>query len=142
MLSLLGAQPQVTLVNGVPTTTYKYASGSISSPNTSSINQSALGYGVVGSYSSDTYNTVVSFFLSKGLTTVYAETMAALLIDMALMIGIQPQQLIESSLSDTLLSFSDNAYRAMNNLRDSGNQIGNASDVSNNNSLQRRQIRV
>ncbi len=142
ILSLLGAQPKATSNNGTPAITLSYGSGISTTYNYSSINQASLGNGVVGSFSSDIYNEVKCYFMSRGANIMYADTMAALLIDMAAMIGINPITLLEVSNINNVLSFSENAYRAMNNLRDQGNQIGSVTDVVNSNSQIRRQIRI
>ena len=79
--------------------------------------------------------------MSRGVGPLYADTMAALAIDMAAIIGINPQAMLEQAELNGELIFSDNAYRAMNNLRDPGNQIGTATSVNNKYSLQASQIR-
>ena len=141
MLTYLGVQRTVKNVNGSSTNTFAYSQGTTTYVNAGSSMQSNLGLGVVGAYSPTDYDTTKSYFLSRGATPMYADTMTALLIDMALMIGVTPQSLVEQSDFSGSLSFSDNAYRAMNNLRDPGNQIGTATDINNSLSPQARQIR-
>jgi hypothetical protein len=141
MLTYLGTQRTVKIINGVPTNTFKYASGPVAFPNAGSLTQSALGAGVVGSYSPSAYDSTKSFFLSRGVGNLYADTMAALVIDMAAMTGQTPQSLIEKSEINGRLLFSENAYRAFNNLRDPGNQVGMVTSVNNSLSPQARQIR-
>ena len=141
MLTYLGTQRTVTNVGGIPANTFIYASGPTSFPDPGSVSQSALGAGVVGNYSSAIFNSTTCYFLSRGVGPLYADTMAALAIDMAAMIGINPQAMLEQAELNGELIFSDNAYRAMNNLRDPGNQIGTATSVNNKYSLQASQIR-
>ncbi len=141
MLTYLGVQRTVQFVNGVPQNVFKYASGPISYPSPDSISQSNLGGGVAGNYSSQSYNSITCYFLSRGIGPLYAGTMTGLAIDMAAMTSVDPQAMLEQAESNGLLSFTDNTYRAMNNLRDPGNQIGMITDVNNAFSIQANQIR-
>ena len=141
MLTYLGIQRTVTLVNGQPQNTFKYANGSVAFPSPGSVAQSDLGGGVVGNYSPDNYNYTTSYFLSRGVGPLYADTMAGLAIDMAAMVNTDTQSLLEELDVNGKLLFTQNTYRAMNNLRDPGNQLGSATDVNNRNSIQAKQIR-
>ena len=141
MLTYLGTQKTVKTVNGVPTNTFKYQTGPTVFPNAGSLLQSDLGGGVVGNYSPTAFNTTKSYFLSRGASQVYADTMTGLAIDMAAQTGITPQKLLETPGFNGKLVFTDNAYRAFNNLRDPGNQVGTVTTASNKDSLQARQIR-
>jgi hypothetical protein len=141
MLTYLGAQKTVKFVNGNPTNTFKYASGNTVFPSAGSVLQSDLGGGVVGNYSPNTFDSTKCFFLSRGVGSLYADTMAGLAIDMAAQMGISPQELLEKADITGQLLFSENAYRAFNNLRDPGNQVGIVTSASNRYSLQARQIR-
>lgn len=141
MLTYLGTQKTVKYVNGVPTNTFKYQNGPTTFPSIGSILQSDIGGGVVGNYQSTSYDSTLSYFLSRGVGKLYAETMAGLAIDMAYQLGISPQSLLERAEINGQLFFTENAYRAMNNLRDPGNQVGTVTTTSNKNSLQARQIR-
>ena len=67
--------------------------------------------------------------------------MAGLAIDMAAMVNTDTQSLLEELDVNGKLLFTQNTYRAMNNLRDPGNQLGSATDVNNRNSIQAKQIR-
>jgi len=142
MLTYLGTQKTVKVINGVPTNTFKYATGYTTFPSAGSISQSVLGGGVSGSYSPASFDSTKCYFLSRGANSaVYADTLASLVIDMAAMSGVTPQYLLEQVDADGKLFFADNAYRALNNLRDPGNQVGTVTTVSNRYSLQARQIR-
>lgn len=141
MLTYLGTQKTVRYVGGVPTNTFKYATESTTFPNAGSLLQSDLGGGVVGNYSPSSFDSVKCYFLSRGAGNLYAETMAGLAIDMASMLGISPQALLEQTEVGGQLLFSPNAYRAFNNLRDPGNQVGVVTSVDNRFSIQARQIR-
>lgn len=141
MLTYLGTQRTVKSVTGTALNTFKYSTGSPVFPNPGNIAQADLGGGVVGSYSPTVYNTTRCFFLSRGATLVYADTMTGLVIDTAAMLGVSVQYLLERTSAGNKLRFSDEAYRAMNQLRDPGNQIGSVTPVKNKNSLQASQIR-
>lgn len=140
-LTNFGVQRTVTIKNGVPTNNFKYNTGSVTFPSAGSYLQSALGFGVVGNFSPPAFDSTKCYFLSRGVGTLYADTMTALAIDMAAQLGITPQALLEQSEVDSLLFFSDNAYISMNNLRDPGNQVGVVTTVDNRFSLQASQIR-
>jgi hypothetical protein len=141
MLSALGMQKTVKYVDGNPTNTFKYDTGAFTFPSAGSFLQADLGGGVSGDYSPSVYNSIKSFFISRGASSLYADTMTGLTMDMAAQLDVTPQTLIETSLFSNKLFFSDEAYRAMNNLRDPGNQLGTVTSVDNRLSLQARQIR-
>ncbi len=141
MLTYLGTQKTVKIVNGVPTNTFKFATGPTTFPSAGSVSQADLAGGVVGNYSPNTYDNVKCYFLSRGVGTVYADTMTGLAIDMAAQQGISPQAMLETAGITGKLLFSENAYRAFNNLRDPGNQVGIVTTADNRFSLQARQIR-
>jgi len=141
MLTYLGTQKTVKTVGGTPTNTFKYASGPTVFPNAGSLLQSNLGFGVVGNYSPNTFDSTRCFFLSRGVGPLYADTMAGLAIDMAAQVGLSPQALLEQVSVDGKLDFAPNAYRAFNNLRDPGNQVGTVTTTDNRYSLQAREIR-
>lgn len=141
MLTYLGTQKTVANVGGIPANTFKYSTGPTIFPSPGSVSQSALGAGVVGNYSSAIFNSTTCYFLSRGVGPLYADTMAALAIDMAAMIDVNPQAMLEQAESNGELAFTDNAYRAFNNLRDPGNQVGTTTTVNNKYSLQATQIR-
>lgn len=141
MLTYLGTQKTVKSVNGVYQNTFKYANGPTTFPNAGSLLQSDLGGGVVGSFPPESYDSTKSYFLSRGASMSYAETMAALTMDIALTFGISPQSLLEQSDISSKLSLSPNAYRLFNELRDPSHQVGVVTTVLNKTSLQARQIR-
>lgn len=141
MLTYLGTQRTVRSVTGNPTNTFKYSNGRTVFPSAGSVSQAALGEGVVGNFALSAFDSTKCFFLSRGASALYADTMAALAIDMASMLGISPQALLEQSNVTGSLFFTDNAYRSLNVLRDIGNQVGTVTTVSNRFSLQARQIR-
>ena len=141
MLTYLGTQRTVKTSSGSIANTYKYATGPTVFPSPDSVSQADLGGGVVGNYSPSTYNTTLCYFLSRGTGTMYAEAMSALAIDMASVLGISTQELLEKSSAGDRMLLSADAYRAFNNFRDPGNQVGVATSVSNKQSLQAREIR-
>lgn len=141
MLTYLGTQRTVKIVPGSIDNTFKYATGITVFPNPGSISQAALGAGVVGNYSGATYNSTKCYFLSRGATEVYADTMTGLTIDIANMLGISTAELLVQSEVNGVTTLTSDAYRSFNMLRDSGNQVGTATGVNNRYSLQARQIR-
>ena len=141
MLTYLGTQRTVKLVTGSLNNTFKYSSGPTVYPNPGSIAQSALGAGVVGSYSPTSYNSTKCYFLSRGASQLYADAMTGLVIDIAAIMVLTPEELLVKSEILGQISFTDSAYTSFNMLRDPGNQVGMATSASNKNSLQSRQIR-
>lgn len=141
MLTYLGTQRTVKTVTGIAANTYKYATGPTVFPSPDTVSQSDLGGGVVGNYSSNVFNSTRCYFLSRGAGKMYAEAMTGLAIDMAAILGISVQSLLEQSENNGQLLFTADAYRSFNMLRDPGNQVGIVTSVSNRNSLQAREIR-
>ena len=141
MLTYLGTQRTVKTVGGTPQNTFKWSQGPTTFPTPGSVSQADLGGGVVGNYSAATYNSTVCYFLSRGTGPLYAQAMTGLAIDMATMLGISTQSLLEQAEVSGKLLFSPDAYRAFNLLRDPGNQVGVVTTVSNRNSLKAREIR-
>ena len=142
MLTYLGTQRTVKIINGQPQNTFTYNTSSVTYTDPGAANQADLGGGVVGNYAPNTYNSVTSYFLSRGVGPAYADTMAGLAIDMASMTGVDPIAMLEQSEFSGRLLFTDNTYRAMNNLRDPGNQLATVTSVDNIFSIQAYQIRA
>lgn len=141
MLTYLGTQRTVKSVGGTPQNTFKWSQGPTTFPTPGSVSQADLGGGVVGNYSSATYNATVCYFLSRGTGPLYAQTMTGLAIDMATMLGVSTQSLLEQSEVNGQLLFTPDAYRSFNLLRDPGNQVGVVTTVNNRFSLRAREIR-
>ena len=72
---------------------------------------------------------------------MYADTMAALTVDTAAMMGITPMAFLANSEINGQLMLQAAGYTLMNTLRDPGNQTGTATSVSNQNSSVATQIR-
>lgn len=142
MLTYLGTQRTVKTVTGSPANTFKYASGTTVFPSPGSLKQSDLGGGVSGAWAPAYFDSTKSFFLSRGATVVYAETMAAMTLDIAAALQVTPQSLLEKAEFVGQLTLDANAYRVFNQLRDPGNQVGTATSVNNRFSLQAREIRA
>jgi hypothetical protein len=142
MLTYLGTQRTVKTVTGGPANTYKYSTGNNVFPSPGSLEQSALGAGVSGSYPLEWYNNTKCYFMGRGATQMYAEAMTGLVIDMATTLGVTPQFLLEQAELSGQLLFSPNAYRTFNMLRDPGHQVGIVTTVNNRNSLKAREIRA
>ncbi len=141
MLTYLGTQRTVKLVSGNISNSFKYSTGPTTFPSPDSVSQAALGAGVAGSYSPSSYNSTKSYFLSRGASQLYADAMTGLAIDVAAILAISPQELLVKSEINGQTSLASNAYTAFNMLRDTGNQVGTSTSVSNKNSLQSTQIR-
>jgi hypothetical protein len=141
MLTYLGTQRTVKNVGGSIANTYKYATGPNVFPSPGSVAQAALGAGVVGSFSTASYDSTRCYFLSRGATQVYTDTMTGLAIDIANMLGITPAALLVASEVNGKTTLNSSSYIAFNILRDPSNQVGTATSVSNKNSLQANQIR-
>lgn len=142
MLTYLGTQRTVANVpGGIAGNTFKYASGPTVYPVPGSVLQATSGQGVPGSYSPAVYNSVTSFYLSRGASQLYADTMAALTIDTAAIMGITPMAFLAQSEVNGQMALQAAGYTSINMLRDPGNQIGTSTPVSNQNSLVATQIR-
>lgn len=142
MLTYLGTQRTVKSVTGESANTFKYSKGTTVFPDPGSLQQSALGAGVSGSYPIEWYNNVKCYFLGRGATQLYADAMTGLAIDMATSLGITPQELLEQVDPTGKLLLSSNAYRSMNFLRDPSHQLGTVTSVDNRYSLKAREIRA
>ena len=141
MLTYLGTQKTVRTVNGNATNTFKYSSGNTVFPSAGSVAQAGLGVGVVGNYSPSAYNSTKCYFLSRGASQLYADTMTGLAIDIAATIDLTPQELLEQSEIQQKVLLGPNSYRTFNIYRDPGNQVGVVTTVKNRYSLQSREIR-
>lgn len=141
ILTYLGTQKTVKSVNGTYVNTFKYNTGTTVFPDPDTLLQSDYGGGVVGSMPTAYYNSTKSYFLSRGGSEVYADAMTSLTLDIALVLGISPVELLEKSEYVSKLSMSADAYRMFNELRDPGNQVGVVTTALNRDSLQARQIR-
>jgi len=142
MLTYLGTQRTVAIVpGGIAGNTYQYASSPTSYPSPGSVLEATGGAGVPGNYSPAVYNSITCFFLSRGATQLYADTMAALVIDTATLMGLTPANFLAQSEINGQLQLQSIGYTSINMLRDPGNQIGTATSVSNQNSLVSSQIR-
>lgn len=142
MLTYLGTQRTVKSVTGNPANTFKYSNGTTVFPSPGSLEQSTLGLGVSGSYPIEWYNNTRCYFIGRGATVMYAESMTGLVIDIATALGVTPQSLLEQAEVSGQLLFTANAYRTFNMLRDPGHQVGIVTSVSNKQSLKAREIRA
>lgn len=141
MLTYLGVQRTVKSAGGDIVNTYKYSSGNTFFPDPGNISQSNLGGGVSGNYNASSYDSTKCYFLSRGVGLLYADTMTGLAIDMASALGISVPSLLEQVNTNGQLLFTEDAYRMFNVFRDTGNQVGIATTISNKYSLQAREIR-
>lgn len=139
-LAYLGTQNVVNLIGNVPVNVSKYATGTVVVPSPASAHAADVNR-VVGSISGSSYNSTRSYFLSRGASDMYADSMTALMTDVADMLGISTQSLLENSNVARQMSLSSSAYGVFNMLRDQSHQVGMASSASNKQSLRAREIR-
>lgn len=142
MLTYLGAQKIVKNTEGSSANTFKFPSGTIYSSPAGTYSIPTNEVGSVGSISPDVYNSTKCFFTSRGCTAVVAETMTSITADMAELLGISVQSLLEQVDKNGKFQYSDDAYRAFNILRDPGNQVSTTKAALNSNSIVSRQIRT
>ena len=141
MLGSFGVQRTVRTVQGVVANAFKYLSGG--APAGVSTYSSFVGTNMeVGYCDPDTYDQSRCYYIDRGASSLYADTMAMLSIDMSRMLGITTVNLLEQSELSGKMNFSDEAYNAMNKLRDPGNQLAITTAVNNRRSLQARQIQA
>lgn len=141
MLTYLGVQRTVKNVAGSLENTYKYASAPVVFPSPGTVGQATGDRGVVGSFSPNIYNSTRCYFQSRGASSLYADAMTSLTVDISRSINTTPMAFLEKVNPGGKLELTTEAYRAFNVLRDSGNQIAVVRSVSNKNSLLSRQIR-
>jgi hypothetical protein len=142
MLTYFGTQRTVKTVTGTAANTFKYDFGNTVFPSPGSVSQSNIATGVAGSANGASFDSTKSFFLSRGASQLYADTMTVLTLDIASILGVTPQSLVENASFIGKLSLSPDAYRAFNELRDPGDQLAVISPVSNRRSPQARSIRA
>jgi hypothetical protein len=141
MLSYLGTQRTVNQDLNGTFNSYSYATGPTFYPSPGSAQSSQLGIGVVGSVSGGLFDRVKGFFLSRGASQVYADTMAMLTIDIANSLGVTPISLLEKVENEGKILFDNATLSAFNTLRDPGHQVAQASDVNNRSSFISSEIR-
>ena len=141
MLTYLGTQRTIKDVGGSYVNTFKYVYGPTTFVDAGSLLQSELGGGVVSNFSPTSYDSTKSYFLSRSVGSMYADTMTALTLDMSSIMGISPQTFLERSESQAGFTLLPNAYRVFNELRDPTHQVGTVTTVTNRTSLQARAIR-
>lgn len=142
MLSAFGVQRTTRTVQGTVATTFKYLTSGSTYSGPTPINgfiSSALEEGYC---SPEEYNQTRCYYIDRGASSMYADTMTMLSVDMSRMLGVTTINLLEQSELGGKLNFSDEAYYAMNKLRDPGNQLTVTATVNNGRSLQARQIRA
>jgi len=107
-----------------------------------SAQQSNLGAGVVvGSVSSTTFDVIKGYFLSRGASSVYADTMTMLTVDICAILGITPMSFVEQIDQQGIIYLNNSLLSAFNLLRSPGNQIANATSVNNRKSSVSNQVR-
>ena len=142
MLSYLGTQRTVVNTTNGTYNTFKYATGPTSYPSPGSQKMANLGLGVVGAVSGGLFDRVKGYFLSRGASQAYADTMTLLTIDIATVLNITPLTLIDRVEKDGKVLFTDNMLLAFNALRDPGHQVAQSSNVNNRVSFKSTEIRA
>lgn len=141
MLSYLGTQRTVTQsVNGTYNS-FKYSQGYTFYPSPGTEKLSKLGYGVVGNVSGNMLDRIKSYYISRGASQVYADTMALITTDIAFAMNITPVALIEKVERDGKVLFTDDMLTAFNLLRDPSHQVSITSTVNNRGSFKSQEIR-
>lgn len=141
MLTYMGTQRTIKQVTGTLVNTFKYLYGPTAFVDAGSLLQSQLGSGVVGNFTPAVYDSTKSYFLARSTSKAHADTMTALTIDIAAVLGVNPQTLLERSYTTNGLDMPTDAYTIFNRLRDPSHQVGIATTVKNKESLQARAIR-
>lgn len=143
MLTYLGTQRTVKITGGSQySNTFKYRTEPTVFPPADSAQQALFWDGVSGAWNPNSFDSTKCFFMSRGASAVYAETMTGLAIDIASIIGVSPQAFLERVSNGKQLALTMDAYRAFNDLRDPAHQVGVVTTVDNRFSLQARQIRA
>jgi hypothetical protein len=138
MLTYLGTQKTVKTVTTGPHNTFKYAQGDTFFVEPSKVE---LIDGVVGSMDATTFYSTRAYFTSRGASLAYAETMAALAIDISKFLNTPIRTFLDNLSKEGQILFSDEAYRAFNMLRSTSHQVGRATSIDNTLSFKARQIR-
>ena len=142
MLAAFGMQRVVTTSTGSVGNTFKYATGSpvyIDPAVVNNIIQPGL---TVGYCSPTAYNQTRCFYIDRGASESYANTMVMITEDLRRMLGTTTVNLLEQSSVMGEIDFSDITYYQLNKLREPGNQVAKSSATNNTQSLQARQIRA
>lgn len=101
-----------------------------------------ISVGETGGFSPNDYNRARSFYISRGASRTYADTMGSLAIDCSDILGVDVQFFLENNYPGNQARFGEWAVRSSNLLRDPGNQLAEISLGLNRNSPIRRQIRA
>jgi hypothetical protein len=103
---------------------------------------SNLGIGVVGAVSGDVFDRVKSYYLSRGASQTYADTMTLLTVDISIVLGVTTISLIERVEREGKVLFTDSMLSAFNALRDPSHQIAQTTNVNNRISFKSNEIRA
>jgi len=141
MLSYLGTQRTASVTPSGVYNVFKYTTGDTTFTSPGSAKMGNLGAGVVGNVSGGTFDQIKCYYLSRGASQVYADTMTMLTVDIAATLGITPMVLIERAQHDGKVLFSDATMTAFNNLRDPSHQVANSTSINNRQSFKSNEIR-
>lgn len=142
MLAAFGVQRTVTTTTGSVGNTFKYGTGTpvYTDPvGANNITQPGL---AVGYCSPTAYNQARCFYIDRGASELYADTMVMITEDLRRMLGTTTGNLLEQFSVLGKIDLSGVAYYQLNKLREPGNQVAKSSATNNTQSLQARQIRA
>lgn len=143
LLSSMGIQRTIRTVQGAVANTFKYATGDGTMQGILPMRSMASTTATEPGYCSPSvYNQTRCFYLDRGASSAYADTMTIVSLDMGRLLGISTANLLEQSEVSGKMDFSDVAYYVMNSLRSRGDQVAAVSITNNRRSKQARQIRV
>jgi hypothetical protein len=139
ILTYLGTQKVVKNVTGQPENTFTYAMG----PTTYiPVDSQYDPNNVAGSFSPDNYNFTRCYFLSRGASAAFADSLASIIMDISTARAITPQTLLDTENILGKLSLSNDSIALFNQLRDPSHQISTVTTAINADSLVAREIKA
>jgi len=96
---------------------------------------------VLGNVSSATFDVIKGYFLSRGASDTYADTMTMLVVDISAILNITPMSFVAQIDQQGIVTFTSDFLSAFNMLRNPSNQASTASTVNNRLSSVSSQVR-